>query len=157
MQHWARRALGCGFHLVPAPVQPLSIHCGYDSLASKKNPLNKPNFIPLNIECLLMPGKKHIFEGDFQLLISILLNWFLHILNLNLVPFYFCPLLDIDCCNDMFSHFSEGFLCLVCTCMLWYLTVSSCRFWCINMEPKSYFVPGSHSFQVSKMKPLVRS
>ena len=48
---------------MPAPVQPLAIHCNYHSLTFKKNPLNKPNFIPLNIECLLTPGRKHIFQG----------------------------------------------------------------------------------------------
>eukprot|EP00794_Sanderia_malayensis_P014226 gene14226-15709_t len=65
VQHWARRAISSGFHLVPAPVHPLLIYCSTNSVAAKKHPLSKPRFIPLNVECLLVEGQDNLF-AEFE-------------------------------------------------------------------------------------------
>ncbi|XP_072043182.1 LOW QUALITY PROTEIN: GATOR1 complex protein DEPDC5-like [Amphiura filiformis] len=56
VQAWTRKAVQCGFHLIPAPIDPFNrcIDC--------HNPLSYPRTIPLHVEHLVDDPKHHLFQ-----------------------------------------------------------------------------------------------
>ncbi|XP_038057653.1 GATOR complex protein DEPDC5-like isoform X1 [Patiria miniata] len=56
LQGWARKAVQCGFHLVPAPMD------AFNQCPHFNNPLSCPRFIPLDIQCLQAGTGQRLFE-----------------------------------------------------------------------------------------------
>ena len=57
MQGWARKAVQCGYHLVPAPMD------AFNQCPHFNNPLSCPRFIKLDLQCLQSGGGQRLFQG----------------------------------------------------------------------------------------------
>ena len=56
LQGWARKAVQCGFHLVPSPIDPFNRRIDYH------NPLSCPRTIPVQVEDLVDTPGVHLFQ-----------------------------------------------------------------------------------------------